>query len=241
MTLASSSSASRPEPAGNAEQTSAMNTSEKEWYSSVNKKREEGHRSGWMNKMAILLVRVERGDSDHITELLKQFLDYSKMYVVFQLCFVVIFSESYDKSQKTGSGIAPKKEWLSSWKSLKKAWRETREWIEPEHIMMLTEQLFRIFKRLYCLQILQKIQLLDSIMISSTGSFTCVWPFWSCLTRDSMATLYKKKNYHSSPCGFPIFLAQVAYTFVMVQSGHDNFKAAVASLHKPWWLYLKTT
>ena len=156
MTLASSSSASRPEPAGNAEQTSAMNTSEKEWYSSVNKKREEGHRSGWMNKMAILLVRVERGDSDHITELLKQFLDYSKMYFVFQLCFVVIFSESYDKSQKTGSGIAPKKEWLSSWKSLKKAWRETREWIEPEHIMMLTEQLFRIFKRLYCLQILQK-------------------------------------------------------------------------------------
>ena len=87
MALSNPSSSWKHEPAEQPEDTGTMKASEKEWYSNAAKKREVGHRSGWMNKMAILLVRVERGDSDEITELLKQFLDFHQCI----LCLNILF------------------------------------------------------------------------------------------------------------------------------------------------------
>ena len=83
MAVTNPSSSWKSEPTRPVDATETVKTSEKEWYSTVAKKREEGHRSGWMNKMAILLVRVERGDSDEITELLKQSPGLEFMYLMF--------------------------------------------------------------------------------------------------------------------------------------------------------------
>ena len=46
-----------------------------QWYDDVRKKREEGHASGWMNRRAILIARLQRGEQKEIEELLRQCLD----------------------------------------------------------------------------------------------------------------------------------------------------------------------
>ena len=56
---------------------------EQKWYSNVAVKREEGHRSGWMNRCGILLARLNRGERDKVKELQKQQLGSYQQHFLF--------------------------------------------------------------------------------------------------------------------------------------------------------------
>ena len=78
----------------------------------MSKKREEGHRSGWMNCIAILLVILERGDSEEIIKLIEQYL---ALYILISLhgqSLLMILSFLRQKHQLTlDSGTEPTRAW----------------------------------------------------------------------------------------------------------------------------------